>query len=316
MIRTLRFLLCATALLSFAPAMANAQDAPARAVVAAIDRARALLDNGDGASARTTMDSLVGVLAGGSVDLAEALHWRAAMAENLSDAERDWKRLLVEAPLSVRAADALLRLSELESLRGQHENSRQHAERLLLDHAQSPGRSRALLLVAKSWFGQDNVTNACTALSELRNGNLAGELKLQSDELQPRCTAAANSAAAAQGNATTTEATKSGSTTDKPPVGATSSTARDSARTPATPATSTSSATGKFSVQLAAYARRADADAMVKRLAAMKITARIDGNAAPFRVRTGRYDTRAQATAALEEYTKRGLKGFVAELSQ
>jgi hypothetical protein len=54
---------------------------------------------------------------------------------------------------------------------------------------------------------------------------------------------------------------------------------------------------------------------MVKRLAALRITARVDGKAAPYRVRTGRYATRSEAASALAELTKRGIKGFVAELS-
>ena len=258
------------------------QEAPAKPVAEAIQRARALLDNGDGAGARTLMDSLVGALPNASIDLAEALHWRAVMSENIGEAERDWKRLLVEAPLSARAADALLRLSELEALRGSSQASRQHAERLVTEHSRSPNKSRALLLIANGWFAENNAANACAALAELRTNaaSATGEIKLQSDELQRRC-------ANVPGN-----------------VGATAR---------AKPAAND---IGQYSVQLAAYARSADADAMVKRLEGMGITARVEGTTAPFRIRTGRYATRAAAVEALGQLTKRGLTGFVAEPSR
>jgi cell division septation protein DedD len=289
------------------------QETASKEVVAAIVRARALLDNGDGATARTTMDSLVSALPSGSIDLAEALHWRAVMAESIVDAEKDWKRLLVEVPLAERAADALLRLSELEALRGQHANSRQHAERLLLDHAASPNRARALLLLAKGWINDNHIAKGCTALTELRPLATTGELKLQSDELQPRCAniaAVPKSAAPASKTAVTPPVTQP--PTAPKPTQSSTRLPKDSAP-PVARVDST--ATGQFSVQLAAYDRIADANAMVKRLAALNIVARVDGKAAPFRVRTGRFETRAEAATALAELVKRGIKGFVAELA-
>jgi len=45
------------------------------------------------------------------------------------------------------------------------------------------------------------------------------------------------------------------------------------------------------------------------------VDARVDGEARPFRVRVGRYDTRAAANAALNRLKKAGHKGFVAEIT-
>ncbi len=67
-------------------------------------------------------------------------------------------------------------------------------------------------------------------------------------------------------------------------------------------------------MQLAAYDTRAQATALVKRLAKRKITARVDGDRKPYRVRVGRYETRAAASAALARLKKAGQSGFVAEL--
>jgi cell division septation protein DedD len=281
------------------------QEAPAKPVTEAIQRARMLLDNGDGAAARTLMDSLVGALPNASIDLAEALHWRAVMSESIGEAERDWKRLLVEAPLSTRASDALLRLAELESLRGSSQASRQHAERLVTEHASSPNKPRALLLIAKGWFAENNAVNACAALGELRSASalVTGEIKLQSDELQPRCANVAKHVT----KDVVAPTPKPASTAPKPAATDSTISAKPVSDTPAS---------GQFSVQLAAYARLSDANAMVKRLAGMSITARVEGSAAPYRVRTGSYSSRAAASEALAQLTRRGLTGFVAEPSR
>jgi hypothetical protein len=55
---------------------------------------------------------------------------------------------------------------------------------------------------------------------------------------------------------------------------------------------------------------------MVKRLSTRGITARIDGERKPFRVRTGRYPSEADAKAALAGFKKKGLTGIVAEVTR
>lgn len=71
---------------------------------------------------------------------------------------------------------------------------------------------------------------------------------------------------------------------------------------------------GRFSVQIAAYQNKADADALVKRLAASDMSARTVGTKKPFRVQVGRYATRAAASAALAELKRNGQKSaFVVE---
>ena len=69
----------------------------------------------------------------------------------------------------------------------------------------------------------------------------------------------------------------------------------------ATPSRTARPANARYSVQLAAYHRRDQAQALVRRLAAVRIEARVDGTAAPFRVRTGYFTTRAAAAARLAE---------------
>jgi cell division protein FtsN len=69
--------------------------------------------------------------------------------------------------------------------------------------------------------------------------------------------------------------------------------------------------TGAWTVQLAAYDRRSDADAFVARLARAGVQARVSGTARPFRVRVGRYATRADAAAALRDMRQQRVDGFV-----
>jgi cell division septation protein DedD len=58
-------------------------------------------------------------------------------------------------------------------------------------------------------------------------------------------------------------------------------------------------------VQAAALSTVAEANAIVARLRARGYDARVDGTAAPFRVRFGMFPTRAAAAAALERYKAR-----------
>lgn len=262
-------------------------------------RARAMVDGGDGAMARTLLDSLVSAVPIGTFDLAEALYWRAVLAERIGDSERDWKRLLIDVPLSPRAPDALVRLGELDMLRGHPADARVYFARLLRDSPSGIDRAKGLLWLTRSYFEERNMAGGCSALDSLRGIEIPdGELRLQSDDLQRRCTGAiANPSSNTVGKSVPTAAgpgknsTKPAAVADeKPAAGA-----------------------GRYSVQLAAYDTRAEAADAVKRLTKRDIDARIDGEQKPFRVRVGYHATRAEASNALSRLKKLGLDGFVAE---
>jgi len=278
------------AMLLIAPAL-SAQVTPAVERVSA--RARALVDGGDGATARMLMDSLVGAVPAGTADFAEALYWRAVLAEGIGDAERDWKRLVIDVPLSPRTPDALVRLGELDMLRGHPAEARVYFTRLLRDFPAGPYRTKGLLWLTRSYFDERNLTGGCTALDSLRRVEIPdGELKLQSDELQRRCVGVPRTVAPVAPPAVSPPAVA------PPPVAA-------------TPV----AGSGRFSVQLAAYFTRAEAAAAVQRFTQRDIAARVDGEQKPFRVRVGYYATRAEAASALSRLKKLGLDGFVAELA-
>jgi hypothetical protein len=279
---------CAAMLLT-TPAL-SAQVTPAVERVSA--RARALVDSGDGATARVLMDSLVGAVPAGTADFAEALYWRAVLAEGIGDAERDWKRLVIDVPLSPRTPDALVRLGELDMLRGHPTEARVYFTRLLRDFPAGPYRTKGLLWLTRSYFDERNLTGGCTALDSLRRVEIPdGELKLQSDELQRRCVGVPRTVAPVA-----------------PPAVVATPAATPVAATPV-------AGSGRYSVQLAAYFTRAEAAAAVQRFTQRDIAARVDGEQKPFRVRVGYYATRADAVNALNRLKKLGLDGFVAELA-
>jgi cell division protein FtsN len=83
---------------------------------------------------------------------------------------------------------------------------------------------------------------------------------------------------------------------------------REAAPPPARPRMVTS-----YTVQVAAYDTRADAERLVARLASRGIRTRVSGTSKPFRVRLPFYRTRQEATTEAMALKKRGIVGFVTE---
>jgi len=310
---TLTLLLCT----AFAPTLAAQTPTVSAAMDRQVSRARALVERGEGAEARNVLDSLVTAAPAASDDLAEALFWRAVFAERIADAERDWKRLVIESPLSPRTPDALLRLGELELLRAHPAEARPWFERVVREFPGGTTGARSALLLARSWFDEQNVARGCAALSEARAMNLPdGELTLQADEMGRSCAGVAPTAAPKTTPQASPAASPAG-TPSRTPVStpAPSTAASTPAPTPGSPTPTAAAGTGAFSVQLAAYNTRREADEAVARLTRRGLDVRVDGDVKPFRVRSGRYATRAQAAAALAELKTKGVSGFIAELT-
>lgn len=77
-----------------------------------------------------------------------------------------------------------------------------------------------------------------------------------------------------------------------------------------TPAKTTRTA-GEYSVQVAAYKHRADAEKLAATLIQRGYQARVDGDILPFRVRIGLYATENDAEAALKRIKAKHMEGFV-----
>lgn len=71
-----------------------------------------------------------------------------------------------------------------------------------------------------------------------------------------------------------------------------------------------------YSVQVAAYNHRVDAEQLAATLTKRGYAARVDGTVAPFRVRIGRYATNNEAEDALRKIKAKHMDGFVARVSE
>jgi len=78
----------------------------------------------------------------------------------------------------------------------------------------------------------------------------------------------------------------------------------------------TASPTTGYSVQVAAYNHKADADKLVATLKGRGYAARVDGTVTPFRVRIGRYATENDAEDALKKLKVKRIDGFVVKAPQ
>jgi cell division septation protein DedD len=300
----IRFLLAVA--FAAAPAL-GAQVNPATRTTAAdsvFARAKQLVVNGNGAAGRLLVDSIVAATSPDSALYADAIYWRAALAANTADAERDYKRLVVEYPLSSRAGDALYQLAQLDVARGDRAAAIAHLDRFLLENPANEERGRAGLMLVRVAFDENELQHACVALRRALQDVPAAEVELrnQLDYFSPRCA-----------RVDTTRATAMAPTTPARDSTHRDSTATSTARRDTAPAPRASKA--KYTLQVAAYGSKADADALAKRLKARGIDVRVSGTARMFRVRIGHYETRAAADAAARELkaTKK-IDAFVTEI--
>jgi hypothetical protein len=255
-------------------------------------RARQLVASGNGAAGRVLVDSMIAATQPDTPEYGDALFWRASLATTSADAERDYRRIVVEYPLSRHSGDALLQLAQLELARGDREPASIHLERFLLENPQHPERPRAGLLLVRLLFEQNQLPRGCSVLRRTLSDvpDSAVETRNQLQYYAPRCVA---------GDA-------------NPASQLPMPTAGDTSRQ--RPAATATSKTGRYTLQVAAFSKRSDADALAKRLKARDIDARVVGTAKPFRVRIGRYETRAAAAAAAKQLKIRKVDATVTDI--
>ena len=257
----------------------------AQDVDSSLARIERLIVANDRPAARSLADSLFTALPPDSPRAADVLYWRAASASNAADAERDYKRIAVEFSLSPRAPDALLALAQLEFARGDRTAARRRFDHLLRDYPSGKHVPRASL-----WSGrlaiEDRDPSGCPTLQSARPKVPAEDIELrnQFDYFIGQC-------ALLMPADTTTPSAPS---------------------TPPAPAATNGNAT-QFSVQVAAYSARRDATTLSNRLKQRGFDVRVVGDRAPYRVRIGRYATRAEAVAALGRMRASQVTGIVVE---
>ncbi len=260
---------------------AIADGLPAQGVDSVLARLERLAVSQDRSAARVVADSLLRELPTVDPRYADALYWRGFSSTSAADAEKDYLRVSVEYPLSPRAADALLALAQLEYARGDRAAARRRFDRLLRDYPSGRHVARASYWSGRLAMDEGDRTAACESLGHARESVAPGDVELrnQIEYLLGQCAVPV-----------------------KPPS---ESTSTEGGRT----------ATGapEYSVQVAAFSARRDATDMADRLRERGFDVRVVGTRAPYRVRIGRYPTRAAASAALGRMRGSGLSGIVVE---
>ena len=336
-------------------------------------RAQTMVNDGNAAAGRALIDSMLAVAAPGSNDYAEGVYWRAVLAPTALEAEMDYRRLIVDFPMSPRVEDALIRLAQLELARANYDGALKHLNRLAAEHPESPARGRASYWTARALFDKNDVQNGCAALVQALalTSESDAELRNQINYLNQRCAGvviAAPAAPATTDAATAVIGTPPVTPASPPPVDSSAVIAKPAAPPPAPvvvdsvktavittppsrpapdpvvqtpvqktrptppakprdtgpttleaprtvpPVPSTSSSGSKtWSVQIAAYNVKSQADAMVAKLKKSGYEARVDGTEKPFRVRIGQYATSAQASAVQRSLKAKQIEGYVVQ---
>lgn len=248
---------------------AGAQQPAADTVATIFRRAQRLVNDGKGVEGRAMVDSVLNASEPRSAGEAEALFWRATLAESWEAAQRDYLRLMLEHERSPRAGDAMFRLAQGEASRGDREAAVRYLERLAREAPTSPVRAEAGLWHGRLLLERGMRPDGCAVLRTNRALVRAGSIELENqyDYLLRDCPDAPAPAPA-----------------PVPP-----------ADTPAGPT---------WSVQVAALRTASEARALADRLRDRGYESRVDGRVAPFRVRFGRFVTRAAAVAASDEYKR------------
>jgi cell division septation protein DedD len=304
-------------------------------------RARRLVSEGNGAAGRALVDTLLSREQEGRAGYGDALYWRGALAETAADAERDYRRVIVEYPLSAYVDDALLAMAELEQARGDRAGALQHLQRFVREHPVSTARGTAAFAGARLAFELGDTRAACNLITDARSSIASDEVELrnQIDYYAARCPSSVAAAPAPSTGATPPSRDSSRIVpTGTPPsptrqpkvtvpmtpparIAPTVASPTSTLITPtAPPATPTRTSPGQaaarktttmFTVQLAAYNTLAQATALVARLEKKGVRARVSGTAKPFRVRLALHSTRKAAVDDAAALKAKSIVGFV-----
>src|SRR5512133_2896355 len=281
-------------LLSFCAASASAQ-----AGTDVFARARRLVNEGDARAGRALVDSALAAATAGSPAYAEALYWRGVLAEEGEAARTDLLRVAIEFPLSARASDALLRLAQLEFTRGDRMAAQRHLDRLEREHPEAPARAAGRYWTGRLLLEDSKPAEACIALRDARRLAPASDVELLNQiAYYARPCDVVEMDAKLRADSVAADSTRKAA--ERSAAGQRAADRRAAA------------AKGKWSVQLASYSNRNEALALVKRLAARGVDARVTP-AKPWRVRVGHYQTRAEAAADARKFSTKRSKALVVE---
>src|SRR6266542_2971310 len=152
-------------------------------------RAQTLVNDGNATMGRAIVDSMIARAAPGTNAYAEGLYWRGVLSATAADAEMDYRRIIVDYPLSPRVEDVLLRLAQLELARADYDGALQHLNRLTLEHPTGVTRARTGYWIARVLFEKNDIARASAANADAlaRTNPADTELRNQITYLDQRC---------------------------------------------------------------------------------------------------------------------------------
>ncbi|MBA2686759.1 MAG: SPOR domain-containing protein [Gemmatimonadaceae bacterium] len=272
-------------------------------------RAQKMVSDGNAGRGRSVVDSVLRSSRRGSPAYAEALFWRATLAATSQQSEQDYRRLVVEYPLYARTGDVLLRLAQLELLRGNRDAAAVHLRRIQTEHPEFGNQAAASYWLGRVLFEKNDLAGACGAIADAKrivkpdDVELANQIEYQNQQCAGVVISAPDTTRLAEVTSGPLAGPLPGPVT-RAPAPATGN------LPPPLPANSS----GSYSVQIAAYSEKTQATALVSRLSSRGFSARVDGSRAPYRVRIGQYATRADAVAAQQRIKKGGITGIVVKV--
>jgi cell division septation protein DedD len=277
-------------------AVADAQARPAGSADSLFRRAQRLVNEGDSTGGRALVDSLLRTTRDGSDARANALFWRATLAADSTEAQRDYLTIAIDHALSPRAADALLRLGQAGYARGDRAAAMRHLERLVLEHPASEAAVDGWYWLGRARIAERELATGCVALDSARRRLKAGDVERSSRiafAAQPCRMLAVTPPAVAP----------PGSPAGAPPSGTLSRRPLDSTTRP------------RWSVQVAAYKLEADAEKLAANLKTRGYDARVD-KLSLFHVRVGMFRTRAEAATVVARLKQRQINAIVVEVTR
>ena len=240
-------------------------------------RAQRLVAEGNGLAGRTIVDSVLALTPENTPAYADALYWRATLAETHDRARFDYLRVATEYATTSRAEDALLRLAQIANEAGDRVSAKKYLVRMTVEHTDGRLRAQGAYWTGRVLLADGATSPACAALAQAKATVSSTDIELVNQinyYLQP-CTRATQQADAARSDSVVRE----DSAARSDPV------AR--ATTPA------------WSAQVAAYSTKEDAGRLAATLTSRGYTARVTADK-PYRVRIGHFSTRAGAAALAE----------------
>jgi cell division protein FtsN len=141
--------------------------------------ARRLVGEGNGVAGRALVDSLLRAADPLSPAYGDALYWHGVVALTAAEAERDYRRVIVEYPLAYYKDDALLSIAELEQARGDRAGALAHLQRYVREHNMGKERGTAALGAARLAFEQRDMALGCSMLAEARRSATAADVELR-----------------------------------------------------------------------------------------------------------------------------------------